>query len=890
MQVNLPFPDGSAQKRPRPGTATLTKTALPAITGLPEAHVKLVLRRGRHLILPALGLVACAVILMLLRHLLLGVDYHGTVRALRHLPSAAIGWSVLATAVSYAALVGRDATLLSVAGVHVSRMAVVLGAVCGSALGNAVGTGALTGGAVRYRVYGSAGVRPEQVAQLMLLITISFAGGLIVLAAASGAITAPAIAALLKLPVAAVRLPSLAVILVCVILLLTGRMTRSGRTALSIGRWQVPRLPAGVAMGQLGLVAADLLGAGVALWVLLPSGHAGFTEFMAVFAVATACGVISHVPGGLGVFEAVVLFGMRGKAPTDLVAAGLLAYRAIYFLLPLLLSGSLLSAFELRAASARIMPQYADRAKRTADQLAPALLGVVTFAIGGMLVLSGAMPAFGHRPGLLRLAAPLWFVEASHFLGSLAGMLLLFVARGLFHRLDGAWWFAFVLAWTSLLLSLGKGLAFGEAAVLLCLIVMLWSMRARFDRPASVLRQRFTLGWFAGVSVVAAVAISVLWFAFSDLAYNNDLWWQFEFDAKAPRALRATLGAGLLAGAIALWQLLRVAPGEPNPPSKGDLADVARIVAGQERSSALLALLGDKSFLFSPSRTAFLMYARRGRTWVALYDPVGPRAEWTDLIWRFVELVDSRGGRVAFYQVRPDSLPLYLDAGLKLIKLGEEAVIDLEDFELKGAARSHLRYALKRGERDGLTYELVPQNATAAMLPDLKPISDAWLHAHQAAEKSFSVAAFQPDFVAAQAVAVVRHHDTPIAFATVMATSVGREATIGIMRNLPAASPYAMEFLFTNLALELKQAGCQRLSLGMVPLAGLETSPLASLWHHIGSLLRQHGGWFYKFQGLRTFKSKFGPKWEPRYLAASGSVAPFVALADCAVLMGMSKT
>jgi phosphatidylglycerol lysyltransferase len=66
----------------------------------------------------------------------------------------------------------------------------------------------------------------------------------------------------------------------------------------------------------------------------------------------------------------------------------------------------------------------------------------------------------------------------------------------------------------------------------------------------------------------------------------------------------------------------------------------------------------------------------------------------------------------------------------------------------------------------------------------------------------------------------------------------------------------------------------------------MERSPLSSRWHRIARLVWEHGGRVYNFQGLRTFKNKFHPVWEPRYLAASGSIGPFVALADVVALAG----
>jgi phosphatidylglycerol lysyltransferase len=223
------------------------------------------------------------------------------------------------------------------------------------------------------------------------------------------------------------------------------------------------------------------------------------------------------------------------------------------------------------------------------------------------------------------------------------------------------------------------------------------------------------------------------------------------------------------------------------------------------------------------------------------------------------------------------------------MKLGEEARIDLDAFKLAGSRYSHLRYAIKRGERDGLSFELIPPEQVPTVLPALRQISDGWLQSRGGREKGFSVAAFTPRYLAAQSVALVRQAGQPVAFVTVMATDLQAEATIGVMRRLPDASPYAMEYLLTQLALALKTAGYNCLSLGMTPLAGLSQLPLTSHWHRLGGLIWRHGNRLYDFQGLQRFKNKFDPVWEPRYLAASGTVAPFVALADIAVLTGGRK-
>jgi phosphatidylglycerol lysyltransferase len=71
----------------------------------------------------------------------------------------------------------------------------------------------------------------------------------------------------------------------------------------------------------------------------------------------------------------------------------------------------------------------------------------------------------------------------------------------------------------------------------------------------------------------------------------------------------------------------------------------------------------------------------------------------------------------------------------------------------------------------------------------------------------------------------------------------------------------------------------------MAPLSGLETHPLAPLWHRFGHLIYNRGARFYNFQGLREFKDKFDPQWEPRYLATTGGIDPIVIMVDTAALI-----
>ncbi|SDC12942.1 bifunctional lysylphosphatidylglycerol flippase/synthetase MprF [Paraburkholderia lycopersici] len=842
--------------------------------------------RLQHFVTPAFALGICALLLVVFQHLSRTVDYHSVISQLWTLNPAQWAGALAATVVSFVALVGRDAVGLRYLGMHVSRGALWAGAIAGSALGNVTGFGALTGGAVRCRVYGGAGVTAAQIGRMSVFTGITLAFALVLMTALGMVGAAGTVSGLLPLSPDALRLAG-GTLLGCgaVLVALCPANARAiepfGRAWL---RFSVPARRDLVA--QLLLAALDVVGAGLALWSVMPHGHIGFTDFLTVYCAAMLLGLIGHTPGGIGVFEAAMVYALGPSVPASKVLAALLAYRAIYFGAPLALAAAVLAVFEGRALKTPLGARFAKRGADGVSQLAPLFLAIVTFVTGSMLVISGATPAFSKRIALLQTFLPLWVLESSQLMGSLFGVLLLFVARGLLRRLDAAWWLAFVIALANLALSFAKGLAFVEAGVLCVLIVLLLATRKRFNRHSSLFAERFTPAWLASVGCVIALAVWVLLFAFRDVQYSQSLWWQFAFHSRAPRALRATLGAGVFAAALASWQLLRPAAGRFVMPASEDLEAAARIVRAQERSDAGLALMGDKSFLFSASRKAFLMYAKRGRTWAALHDPVGPRDEWPALIREFVTLAHAHGGRAAFYQVRADALPLYLDAGLTLMKLGEEARVMLQEFDLKGPQRAHLRYALKRGERDGFSIEHIEPAQMGASLPVLRAISDAWLEDREAREKSFSVAAFDDDYLAAQSVLLIRQNGEPLAFVTFMTTDLNTDATVGVMRHLPGASPYAMEYLFTQLALHLKAAGYQSLSLGMAPLAGMGPSPLASPWHRLAGFIWRFGGRFYNFRGLRGFKNKFAPRWEPRYLAASGSISVFITLADLSLLAG----
>ena len=279
------------------------------------------------------------------------------------------------------------------------------------------------------------------------------------------------------------------------------------------------------------------------------------------------------------------------------------------------------------------------------------------------------------------------------------------------------------------------------------------------------------------------------------------------------------------------------------------------------------------------------MYNTSGRSWVTMGDPIGPAEERRELIWRFREMCDRYDGWTVFYEVGTQNIPLYLDLGLTLLKLGEEGRVLLKDFSLEGNTRKGFRHNLNRLEKEGCTFEIIPADNVPSFLPEFKIISDAWLTEKNTREKGFSLGFFDENYMRHFSAALIRQNGKIIAFANILKGADKEELSIDLMRFLPAAPPSVMDYLLLHLVLWGKKEGYTWFSLGMAPFSGFEDHALAPLWNRVGSFLFRYGEHFYNFQGLRQYKEKFDPEWEPKYLVSPGGLALPRILANIASLI-----
>lgn len=831
--------------------------------------------------LPAvISLVLFVAALEVLRTELHAGTWHGLTTQLRAIPASRLVMAVVLTAANYGVLTGYDFLAFAYLGKRLPARRVALASFLAYAISNNLGFAMLSGASVRYRFYSRWGMTAEELSRIVFSYVVTFWLGLLLIGGIS--LVFGTLPRQLGPAVSALAVPVGWLLALASVGYVTAAVLHLG--PVRVRHLELPLPRANLAFAQLGLSVLDWTIAGMVLFVLLPADSVPFLALMSAFLASQLLGLTSHVPGGAGVFEGLMVLLLAPVLPSTTLLPALMAYRAVYYLLPLLVAALVLVADEVhqrRSQAARVAAALG----WLTEEVAPRVLAALTFLVGVVLLVSGATPAAAGRLGVLDRVLPLGLIEVSHFAGSVIGAALLLLSQGLARRLDAGYALTVLAMAAGIVASLLKGGDYEEAIILGTVLLILWRARPAFDRRTALFDTRFSPGWITAVLAAVCASIWLGLFAFKHVEYSHELWWQFGLHGEASRMLRATVGASVTVLLFAFARLMGHAPHEAPGPTAAELDAAASIISRQTATFPHLVFLRDKALLFDDEQSAFVMYGVHGRTWAALGDPVGPPERMGKLIRLFLERCDDFGGVPVFYEISSEHLHRYADVGLTFLKLGEEARVDLAAFSLDGSRGKKYRHAVHRLEREQASFRVVPREHVPGVMDRLRAVSDDWLVHRAGAEKGFSLGFFDPQYIERFPVAVIERHGRIVAFANVWPGPQRVELSVDLMRYDRQAPKDVMDGLFVHLMLWAKEQGYQWFPLGMAPLSGFETSPVAPLWTRLGSFLYEHGGAVYNFQGLRSFKDKFDPVWQPRYLAYPGGLRLARTLADIAALI-----
>ncbi|BAZ23526.1 hypothetical protein NIES4073_44150 [Kalymmatonema gypsitolerans NIES-4073] len=508
----------------------------------------------------------------------------------------------------------------------------------------------------------------------------------------------------------------------------------------------------------------------------------------------------------------------------------------------------------------------------------------LTGLVGVVNLVSAVTPNLHERNHWLKQFLPFDIRASGHIFAALTGFVLLTLAANLLRRKRLAWLLTITLLIISILSHLIKGLDFEESFLSGVLLMQLLLMRdvftAKSDPPSIAQGVRVLIA-----ALLFTLAYGTIGFYLLDGKFSENFNWgeaiaqtfaMFFTEDNAGLQPKSRFGEFfansiyIIAAstiAYALFMLLRPVF-QRNSATLKERQQARDIVEQYGRSSlAAFTLLSDKSYFFSPSGRSVIAYVPRGRGAIALGDPIGPVEDREEALVSFQQFCQRNDWYPAFYQILPNDIDLYKSHGFQVVKIGEEAIVDLKAFTLQGKAGKNLRTAVNRMTKLGYEVKFYQPPISNDLLRQLKSVSDEWLQLVQGSEKKFSLGWFDEAYLReCEIVTVQSSHGDIIAFANILSEYQLNEVTNDMMRHRKSIENGTMDFLFISMFQHYKERGYDGFNIGLSALAGVGENQESQRLEKVLRYLYKHLERFYNFQGLHAYKDKFHPRWESRYL------------------------
>ncbi len=617
------------------------------------------------------------------RHLKL----HDIAAALRAIPAGALIFSFVWTVLSYFILTFYDRLGTIYAGHKVSYRRVAFASFCAYSLAHNLGFAAVSGAAVRYRLYAHWGLTPLQIGKTVAFCSLTFALGGLVLGGTILMVEPTTIPFFGQhLPVWILRLIGVALWVIVLGYVTLAKVLGSFRLRgheIDLPRWRM-------AIVQVALATVDVATTATIFYALLPDAPAlTWTIFLGVYVASYTAGLAANLPGGIGVFDTAMLFGLEPYVDAPHIVGAILVFRLYYYIIPLFLAGGLFAGNEillrgrgaLRAAGvapsglapAGLSPHGA---ASSAETRASARWSEPDFAVAaatGMVALCGAMLL------MLGVIAPStdysWLdpefadiaTQAGQFVPSLIGASLVIMALGLVQRVNLAW------GVTILLLIGGAGFAATQdneswiVAVLMLSALLLTPFRSFFYRHASLLSGPLETSTALSLIVLAICVLALALARHQTLLLSNNAWWAVVMSHALPNSVRAAVALAVGLASVAICLLVR--PGR------------VRALPWNAAAARRLFMMGAippahaDGMVTGETDRAGLPFRRIGRVLLGLGDPAGADSDKVSAIWRLRDLARQEGLDPAFWRVGPGLLKVYGDLGLTPLPLGPDGQI-----------------------------------------------------------------------------------------------------------------------------------------------------------------------------------------------------------------------
>ena len=570
------------------------------------------------------------------------------------------------TVAAYSVLTLYDRLATRYAGHRLLWRRTAFASFCAYVLSHNLGFSALSGAAVRYRLYAAWGLPAAAIARVIAFCSLTFFLGSLAIGGAV-ALGEPHAVPFFgsHLPVWAIRAVGVGFWSV-----LAAYMTLSRRVPrIVIGGHEIELPGARTGVKQVLLAVTDVTVTSSILFMLLPhAAGLSFPKFLTIYIASYTAGLLASVPGGLGVFDTAVLLGLRPFLPPAEILGAVLVFRLYYYVVPLFLAGAMFAGHEVYL---RGVARVGTRPVRTgvmraseADFSVAASTGIT--ALSGALLLAIGVLEPVAEPGFLRGAfdAALFASHASEYVVSLVGAALMVLAVGLSHRVTLAWGASVLLLTAAAVICLAQGQPIWITASELLAAGLLLPFRAAYYRHARILSEPLEPGT---TLPLVAMAGCVLAFAHLEPEFrylDRSSWWQVVLTSALPDRLRLSVLLLVVVFLFATWRVIR----------PGRVAWLPWSADGQRQFADLggLALGRADGLVLGETGRGGIAFRRVGDVLLGLGDPAGTMRDRVSAIWRLHDLAIQEGCTTAVWQASAELLDVWGDIGLTAWPLGAD--------------------------------------------------------------------------------------------------------------------------------------------------------------------------------------------------------------------------
>ncbi|WP_285397015.1 bifunctional lysylphosphatidylglycerol flippase/synthetase MprF [Lysinibacillus sp. fls2-241-R2A-57] len=606
-----------------------------------------------------------------------------------------------------------------------------------------------------------------------------------------------------------------------------------------------------------------------------------------IFLIASCAGIVSMIPGGVGSFDLVFLWGTQNLGIADeKVLFLLILYRVGYFVLPFLVSSILF----IREYWNRWNQSWEDLPNIIFQKFSHMLLTVLVFISGIVLLLSAAVPGILSRLKITQefLSSPI--MNVSHQLTVAAGFILLGLCRGIKYKVTRAYQFTVIVLISSALFSIFKGFDYEEAIFLVIVTVLLIASKKQFYRESYVLTWGIALFDLTVVIIITAMYLLIGYVNLPTSIIHIPAALQDYIITDYRDLFHSALMGILIAIFIFYIGYFIRAPKRMEMLLSSEQEDAIKnhLMTYKGTEYSHLIFLHDKFVHWNEKGTVLFSYQIFADKIVVLGDPVGDESDFLSAIQEFLGLADKHSYRPVFYEINNKIFSSLHENGYSFFKLGEEAFVDLEKFTFAGKGMKGSRAIKNKFERENFTVEFISPPYSQEVMNELEEVSTKWLQGR--AEKGFSLGFFDERYLSTSNIAVLRGAEGIIGFASIMPMyDNGESISVDLMRFKPGAPSGTMDFIFLSLFEWAKAEGYRVFNIGMSPLSNVGQSRFSFLSEKIAAQIFLHGHYLYHFKGLKNFKLKYADFWVPKYVGyRKKSSLPFT-MAQITLLIGKKR-